>query len=129
MKKIGNIKRSVAILVAICAAFAVFTACGGVDKSTSTDTPEVNYNELSSLPELETFDVLPGVPGYTPGEPDEPDEPAERIARYAASSESNKYHRLSCHYVDRIKSYNIVYYYTEDEALDDSKKPCSVCNP
>lgn len=65
-------------------------------------------------------------PGVIEREPDEDPEPERR---YAASSESDKYHRLSCRYVDKIKSYNIVYYSSESEARADGKKPCSVCNP
>ena len=56
------------------------------------------------------------------------DEP-ERVVRYAASCESDKFHYISCYYVDRIRSYNIVYYYTVSEAYRDGKSPCSVWCP
>lgn len=121
-----NIAKIITLFVVMCVIFGIFTACGGLAASSDADDQTTKKIELKEPPELE---AITGIPGYTPpSEPDEPDEP-ERTVRYAASSESNKYHRLSCHYVDRIKSYNIVYYYTEDEALDDGKKPCSVCKP
>lgn len=124
-----NTAKIITLFVVMCVIFGIFTACGGIAESTNDH--KSNYNaDLTAPDEYPQFEAITGIPEYpTPIEPDEPDEPAERIARYAASSESNKYHRLSCHYVDRIKSYNIVYYYTEDDALDDGKKPCSVCSP
>lgn len=54
---------------------------------------------------------------------------SQDTVRYAASCDSDKYHLIDCYYVDRIKSSNIVYYYTRDEAQRDSKIPCSVCKP
>ena len=119
-----------ALLLAICATLGIFTACEESAVNTDTVDSKPLKSEITALPdEYPQLEAITGIPGYTPpSEPDEPDEP-EKVARYAASSESNKYHRLSCHYVDRIKSYNIVYYYTESEAKKDGKKPCSVCSP
>lgn len=46
-----------------------------------------------------------------------------------ASSQSDKYHTLSCDYVDQILSENRIYYATVKEAEDAGKTPCSVCRP
>lgn len=57
------------------------------------------------------------------------DEISREDARYAASKNSNKYHRLSCRYVDQIIAENIVYYEYEYQATNDGKEPCSACKP
>lgn len=49
--------------------------------------------------------------------------------KYVASRDSDKYHRLSCHYVDQILKENRVYYKTEEAARRAGKSPCSVCKP
>ena len=96
------------LILALC--LSTFVACG-----------ELNAN--SDKKDTKSRDVAQTV------EDQEDDDEPERVPRYAASSESNIFHYLNCHYVDRIRSYNIVYYYTSDEARRDGKYPCSVCCP
>lgn len=50
-------------------------------------------------------------------------------AEYIASSESDKYHRRSCEYVENILDENRVYYDTAADAERDSKTACSLCRP
>ena len=50
-------------------------------------------------------------------------------ANYAASKKSDKYHKMNCRFVDKIKEENIVYYRNKSEAISDGKKPCSECKP
>lgn len=50
-------------------------------------------------------------------------------AEYIASSESDKYHRRSCEYVENILDENRVYYDTAADAERDGKTACSVCRP
>ena len=97
-------KRILSILLAV---LFLMTSCG-------------NTSETKKESEKETRPVITS---------SESDEDLEEEYRYVASSESDKYHRPSCHYVDKIKSYNIVYYYSENDARADGKKACSVCNP
>ena len=106
-----------------------FVACG--ELQTTSDRNEhstlAKYHvDWEDPPEISTLAPVHGTPII---EDEEEDNQPEKIVRYAASSESEKFHYLSCHYVDRIKSYNIVYYYTASEARNDGKTPCSVCCP
>lgn len=50
-------------------------------------------------------------------------------AEYIASSESDKYHRRSCEYVENILDENRVYYDTAADAERDGKTACSLCRP
>ena len=51
------------------------------------------------------------------------------VRKYVASKNSNKYHKLSCRYVNNIKRENLVYYEYEYQAKEDGKEPCSECRP
>ena len=124
----------IALAIVLCILMSSFVSCVGLPATQDSEETTSSLSlksEWADPPEYPTLNA-PGtitIPDYQAEEPDDPDDEPERVVRYAASSESNKYHRLSCHYVDRIKSYNLVYYYTENEALKDGKSPCSVCNP
>lgn len=48
---------------------------------------------------------------------------------YAASRSSDKFHKLSCYYVDNILPENIIYFETREDALEAGKEPCSKCRP
>ena len=128
-----NNKRKTATLIAlvllVCNLVGVFVSCDGSSGTSAREEystfPKYNFN-WEDPPEISTLAPLDDVPIL---EDKEEDKQPERVVRYAASSESDKFHYLSCRYVDRIKSYNIVYYYTASEARSDGKSPCSVCNP
>ena len=45
------------------------------------------------------------------------------------SSKSNKFHRPSCQYVQRIKPGNVVGFRSRDEAIGMGYVPCKVCRP
>lgn len=53
--------------------------------------------------------------------------PAAKAA--VASANSDKYHRLTCDYVDNILEENRVYYKSPADAERDGKYACSVCRP
>jgi len=48
---------------------------------------------------------------------------------YVASVNSDVFHHSWCHYVDRIKDYNKVYFSSREEAINAGYRPCKVCNP
>lgn len=54
---------------------------------------------------------------------------AQRAEEVVASANSDKYHRLTCDYVDNILEENKVYYKTPAGAERDGKYACSVCRP
>lgn len=126
----------IALTIILCILISAFVSCKGLpatqeSEEHTTSHPLINKTEWQDPPDFPAIKDPETIilPDYQTEEPEDSDDEPERVVRYAASSESNKYHRLSCHYVDRIKSYNLVYYYTENEALDDGKSPCSVCSP
>jgi hypothetical protein len=122
-------KAVLALLLILTLCLPTFASC---DRSSETSPQEEsptfpNYNfNWEDPPEISTLAPLDYAPII---EDEDEDKQPERTVRYAASSESDKFHYLSCHYVDRIRSYNIVYYYTASEARRDGKSPCSVCCP
>ncbi|WP_296863011.1 Ada metal-binding domain-containing protein [uncultured Methanobrevibacter sp.] len=46
-----------------------------------------------------------------------------------ASSNSDKFHKPSCEWAQKISSKNKVVFHSKDEALNAGYSPCSVCNP
>ena len=54
---------------------------------------------------------------------------AQRVEEVVASANSDKYHRLTCDYVDNILEENRVYYKSPADAERDGKYACSVCRP
>lgn len=125
-----NQKHFTAILVlilTIVALLGIFTACGGLPSVDEREETTTKIPSWKDPPEYPTIDTLGPAIEY---EEDlvEPVEPQYTI-RYAASSESNKYHRTSCHYVDQILSWNLIYFYSEESARRAGYSPCSVCDP
>jgi endonuclease YncB( thermonuclease family)/methylphosphotriester-DNA--protein-cysteine methyltransferase len=57
--------------------------------------------------------------------PSEPEAPS--WALYVGSSQSNKYHKLSCYWVDQITPSNRIYFRTASEAESNGYQPCQVC--
>lgn len=49
--------------------------------------------------------------------------------RYVGSTSSDKYHRESCEYVDKIYEPYKVYYYSIEAAEADGRTPCALCEP
>lgn len=49
--------------------------------------------------------------------------------RYVASIHSNVYHKYTCRYVKKIKSYNRIYFKTKTSAKKHHYRPCKVCRP
>ena len=48
---------------------------------------------------------------------------------FVGSIKSHVYHYPGCHYVDRIKSENLIYFDTPEDAIATGYHPCKVCNP
>lgn len=48
---------------------------------------------------------------------------------YVGSSKSNKYHRPSCTWANRIKPSNLVGFSSKEEAAKAGYIPCKVCKP
>ena len=127
MKNKKHLSAILALILTIVAILGIFTAC---DVSSSADEREETTTKIPSWkdpPEYPTMETLYSLPEYD-GDIVEPVEPQD-TTRYAASSESNKYHRTSCHYVDQILSWNLIYFYSEESARRAGYTPCSVCNP
>ena len=131
--KIKNLKRAIRPVLILLTALVIlhtFVACGGLPASQNEEKKtqsKVTYVDPPEFEPLETAKPLeyegnPVLPEYT-------DNTATSTARYAASRESNKYHRPSCHYVDNILPENLVYYKSEEAARRAGKSPCSVCRP
>lgn len=133
--KSSNLIKIVTLLMIIFILLGVFVACGGLPASSNRDEEKqvgkVNV-ELLEPPELSKIEIsshiLPPYVVQTDADDPEEKEPA-KVYRYVASRESDKYHRISCHYVDNILPKNKVYYYTKESAKRAGKSPCSVCKP
>lgn len=48
---------------------------------------------------------------------------------YWASEESNKFHKSSCEWAQKISDDNKIVYMHRQEAINDGRVPCEVCNP
>lgn len=49
--------------------------------------------------------------------------------KYVGSTKSNKYHKPTCRYVEKISPENQIWFTTEDEAVAEGYSPCGVCKP
>ena len=127
MKNKKNLTAILALILTVVALLGVFTACGGLPSADEREETTTKLPSWKDPPEISTIQTPDPIPEYT-GEIVEPVEP-QYTTRYAASSESNKYHRTSCHYVDQILSWNLIYFYSEESARRAGYSPCSLCNP
>ncbi|MBR4633109.1 MAG: hypothetical protein IKO48_07340 [Elusimicrobia bacterium] len=48
---------------------------------------------------------------------------------FFASIKSDVFHREKCHYVSRIKIYNLISFDTYKQAIKSGYRPCKVCRP
>lgn len=48
---------------------------------------------------------------------------------YVGSAKSDKFHYTDCRAAQRIKSSNLVYFYSREEALNAGYVPCGICHP
>ncbi|WP_461461275.1 zinc-ribbon domain-containing protein [Methanobrevibacter sp.] len=48
---------------------------------------------------------------------------------YWASTRSDKFHKPSCEWAQKIDENNKIVYDSREEAISDGKRPCYVCNP
>lgn len=54
---------------------------------------------------------------------------SEKEVVYVGSVNSNKYHRLSCIWANKIKSKNLIGFKSKKDAKKYEYVPCKVCNP
>ncbi|MBA7519127.1 hypothetical protein ES705_11201 [subsurface metagenome] len=60
---------------------------------------------------------------------EEPVEEEPQQAQYCGSINSDVYHYPSCHYVDRIKPENLIWFIDANDAKSKGYRPCKKCNP
>lgn len=49
--------------------------------------------------------------------------------KYVGSAESDKYHRPTCRWTDKINDGNLVHFDSKEEAAAAEYEPCGTCNP
>ena len=127
MKNKKNLTAILALILTVVALLGVFTACGGLPSADEREETTTKLPSWKDPPEISTIQTPNPIPEYT-GEIVEPVEP-QYTTRYAASSESDKYHRTSCHYVENILDENLIFFYSKNFAHRSGYSPCSVCDP
>lgn len=123
--KSGNLTRAVPVVLVLFLLLGIFVACGGLPASDNYENSTEKHFVWDDPPNysgIEAPDLV--IPEYEESvfEP-------EYTVCYVASSESNRYHRTSCHYVDQILSENLIYFYSENSARGAGYSPCSICEP
>lgn len=71
-------------------------------------------------------------PIITEEKPTKIKEPAQEKTssyNYAASKNSNVFHHIWCHYVNRIKPSNLILFTTRGQAIASGRRPCKKCCP
>ena len=48
---------------------------------------------------------------------------------YWASEKTDKFHKPSCEWAQKISDWNKIVFHSRQEALDSGRQPCEVCNP
>ncbi len=56
-------------------------------------------------------------------------EESARMKPYVGSVLREPYHKNTCKWAKKIHTDNLVGYDTEEQAVDDGRRPCKVCNP
>ena len=57
------------------------------------------------------------------------DDESSTSSEYWASAKTDKFHLPTCEWAEKISDANKVVYHSRDDAIEDGKVPCSVCNP
>lgn len=52
-----------------------------------------------------------------------------KFGKYYASKESDKFHRPGCEWAQEIHDFNLIIYYSREDAIDAGRVPCHVCHP
>ncbi len=123
--KFENIARTSALILVVVFFLGIFVSCGGLPASGTQEESTKKQWTVEDLPTPPSVDFTGTAVPKVDNDIIEP----EYTARYAASSESDKYHRPSCHYVDQILYENLIYFYSKDSAHRAGYSPCSVCEP
>jgi len=64
-----------------------------------------------------------------PTEEEQPIKEEPQQAQYCGSINSDVYHYPYCRYVKQIKSYNIIWFNSAQDAINHGYRPCKVCKP
>ena len=121
----AQVVRKAALLLTLVFLVGVLAACVGSPPSEAPEETTKYQWTVDALPQPPKIEIPGTVAPYVDNDVIEPD----YSTRYAASSESDKYHRPSCHYVDQILSYNLIYFNSESSARRAGYTPCSICDP
>lgn len=93
---------------------------------------DANAEETTHNPEH----LQPDLPSASQNSESEPKISPEQAFReslkqykYVGSVESDKYHRPTCRWTDKINDGNLVHFDSEEEASAAGYEPCGTCNP
>ena len=124
---------AIALLLIACVIQGVFVSCDTNQTSpgSNADQSPGTHEEWEPPPTFDPIELPDLGPAPDPGIKDNVETPDRPITAgsYAASRESDRYHRPSCHYVDNILPENLIYFSSEQAARQAGYYPCAVCKP
>lgn len=100
---------AVIIIVAIVGAFA-----SGVFNTNAPDTVVKDNSEVETV---------------HPVSDNNSDSNSSANTEYWASAKAEKFHTPDCEWAQKISDNNKVIYHSREDAIEDGKVPCGVCNP
>lgn len=103
---------AVVIVIAIVGAFA-----GGVFNSAPSDTVASDSANAQTV-EPQSDDSS-----------SQSNSSASASTEYWASAKADKFHKPDCKWAQKISDSNKIIYQSREDAIDDGKVPCTVCNP
>ena len=99
-------------------------------------TRAIISNANAEGPENNSEPAQPNLPSTSQNSESAPEIAPEQAFReslkqykYVGSAESDKYHRPTCRWTDKINDGNLVHFDSKEEATAAGYEPCGTCNP
>ena len=113
MSKSFNTKIIAAVAIIVVIAIVGVLASGMLSSGTSDSVTSNSNSEV----------VAPVADNNTS------DDTSSSATEYWASAKADKFHLPTCEWAEKISDNNKIVYHSRDDAVDDGKVPCGVCNP
>ena len=124
-------KSVIAILLVIVAIAVVGVLASGVNTSDTTDMSVASYDD-SVQESTSSADSVKETTSTDQSQKETStvqEDTSSSGAVYWASEESDKFHKPSCEWAQKISDYNKIVYHSRQEAINDGRVPCHVCYP
>lgn len=115
-KELKTKKYSSKLIIGVIAAILIIAIAGALASGVFNSTP--SQTTVSDDSPVETVHPV-----------EDNDSDSSASSEYWASSKAEKFHTPDCEWAQKISDNNKIVYQTREDAIEDGKVPCGVCNP